>query len=320
MTAPPLVSVCVVTYNQERYIRDCLMSVIAQSADVPLELLVGDDCSTDGTAEIVNEIARAYPRLVRVLRPAARLGSGSRNLLRLMGQVSGEYVAHLDGDDFWLPGKLREQLAFLAEHPGVEAVYSNALIVDDAGAARGTFNATVPAEFDLGFLLRRGNFLCHGSLLYRAVHVRRFCEFAPPVLDFRFHLELARHGPLGYVNACLVGYRVASATSISVANSPFIRQLYLDTLAAVGRESRWLGDLGWAYAQFLALALWGCAAEGRWRDMNALARRAWQESPDSGLQLALRALWELLRHVRFKANNFLSRSVLRRPLKVYFPR
>jgi glycosyltransferase involved in cell wall biosynthesis len=320
MMPQPLVSVCVVTYNHGPYIRDCLMSVIAQSADVSLELLVGDDRSTDGTSAIVDEIALAYPGIVRVIRPGERTGSGSRNLLHLLPEVRGQYVAHLDGDDFWLPGKLRAQLAYLDCHPGIDAVYANALVVDDAGRARGAFNAQVPDEFDLGFLLRQGNFLCHGSLLYRARHVSRFLALSPPVLDYRFHIELARSGRLGYVSACLVGYRVASATSISVANSPLVRRLYLDVLAAVGQEARWRDDLGWAYGQFLAITLWDFTVTRQWRDMVALAGRAWRDSPSSGWLLSLRVLALLAGHARFKAANFLARVVLRRPLKVYFPR
>lgn len=316
----PVVSVCVVTYNHQRYIRDCLMSVIAQSTDAPLELLVGDDCSTDGTSAIVDEIARAYPALVRVIRPGVRMGSGSRNLLHLLAEARGQYIAHLDGDDFWLPGKLRAQLAYLEHHPAIDAVYSNALVVDDAGQARGTFNAHVPDEFDLGFLLRRGNFLCHGSLLYRARHAGRFRELSPPVLDYRFHIELARSGRLGYVNGCLVGYRVASTSSISVANSPLVRRLYLDVLAAVGQEGQWRDDLRRAYGQFLAITLWDFTITRQWRDMAALAARAWRESPGFGWQLALRVLVELADHARFKAANFFARILLHRPLKVYFPR
>jgi glycosyltransferase involved in cell wall biosynthesis len=320
MTVPPLVSICVVTYNHERYIRDCLMSVIAQSSDAPLELLVGDDMSTDGTSAIVDEIARSWPGLVRVIRPAARLGSGSRNLLQLLTEVRGQYVAHLDGDDFWLPGKLREQLTYLDRHPEVDAVYSNALVVDDAGKPRGTFNARIPEVFDLGFLLRRGNFLCHASLLYRAQHIVRFLAMLPPVLDYRFHIELARQASLGYVNACLVGYRVASSTSVSVGNSLLVRRLYLDVLASVAPDLRWRSDLAGAYGQFMAITFWDFAAAGRWRDMASLERRAWAEAPDCRSQLVVLAAVELLRHIRFKTGNFLSAAVLRRSLKVYFPR
>lgn len=320
MNPPPLVSVCVVTYNHERYIRDCLMSVIAQSSDVSLELLVGDDRSTDGTSAIVDEIARSWPGLVRVIRPDARLGSGSRNLLRLLAEVRGQYVAHLDGDDFWLPGKLREQVAYLDRHPEVDAVYANALVVDDAGKPRGTFNARVPDVFDIGFLLRRGNFLCHASLLYRARHVARFLALDPPVLDYRFHIELAGRASLGYVNSCLVGYRVASSTSISVGNSPLVRRLYLDVLATVGPDARWRSDLIGAYGQFIAITIWDFTAAGQWRDMANLVRRAWLEAPGTRMQQGARIIVELLRHVRFKAGNFLSAAVLRRSLKVYFPR
>lgn len=320
MNARPLVSVCVVTYNQERYIRDCLMSIVAQSADVSIEVLVGDDCSTDRTSEIVADVALAYPELFRVVRSMERLGSGSKNLLRLLPEARGQYIAHLDGDDYWLPGKLREQVLFFDRHPDIEAVYSNALVVDDANNMRGAFNASVPEQFDLGFLLRRGNFLCHGSLLYRTRCRERLLKLSPPVLDYRFHVELARQGSLGYVNACLVGYRVASATSVCVGNSPLVRRLYLDALAAIEANSRWRDDSRRAYGHFLAMAVWDLVALNFPDQMTAIIRRAWQEAPSPRWRLLGGTLLALLDRVRFKAANFLAAKVLRRPLKIYFPR
>jgi glycosyltransferase involved in cell wall biosynthesis len=296
------------------------MSVIAQSSDVSLELLVGDDCSTDGTSAIVTEIAQAYPDLVRVLRPGARLGSGSRNLLHLMAKARGQYIAHLDGDDFWLPGKLREQVEFLCRHPGVNAVYSNALVVDDARRMRGAFNAHVPQEFDLGFLLRRGNFLCHGSLLYRAHCRELLVRLDPPVLDYRFHIELARQGALGYVNSCLVGYRVASETSVSSGNSPLVQSMYLDVLAAVGHDQRWRGDLCRCYGQFLAMMVWGLWAGRSRHQLVAMIGRAWRDAPGPMWRLGVWLLIELVSHFGFKMANFLGARLLRRPLKIYFPR
>lgn len=316
----PLVSVCVVTHNHEAYIRDCLMSVIAQSVDVALEILVGDDCSTDGASTIIDNIAAAFPHLVRVIRHGERLGSGSRNCQRLLAEARGRFIAHLDGDDYWLPGKLRRQLDFLDRYPDVTAVYSNAIVIDASGKLRGAFNVNVPAVLNLGYLLRGGNFLCHASLLYRAEHKHRFLPLSTPFLDYRFHIELARGGNLGYVDASLVGYRVASATSVSSGNSTLVRRLYLDALAAVGDDAAWRDELSRAYAQFLALAVWDSAASGRWAELALSFHRVWREAPGSRWLLVPRLLTAILRHLRFKAGNFLAAVVLRRPLKVYFPK
>lgn len=320
MRGEPLVSVCVVTRNQEGYIRDCLMSVLAQGGDVSLEILVGDDCSEDGTTAIIDEIAARHPATVRRIPFDARLGCGSINYQRLIAEAQGAFIAHLDGDDFWLPGKLRQQLTYLENHPEAVAVFANAVVIDAAGEVRGTFNANVPAIFDLGYLLRGGNFLCHSSLLYRAECKLPFLSLPAPFIDYRLHIELARRGRLGYVDLGLVGYRVASATSMSVGNPTAVRQRYLDALAAVGDDRRWRDDLGRAYAQFLALAVWDATASGRLAEAVQLVRRVRREAPGPCALLIMRSLTGVLRHLRFKAGNVVAAVVLRRPLKVYFPK
>lgn len=108
----PLVSVCIVTFNHEKYIHDCVMSVIGQAGDVDLEILVGDDLSTDGTQVIMESLAEEFPQLVRYRRNSMRLGPAG-NYLSLIERSRGSLIAHLDGDDLWAPGKLKAQVDFM---------------------------------------------------------------------------------------------------------------------------------------------------------------------------------------------------------------
>ncbi len=245
----PLVSVCIVTYNHERYIRDCIMSVIAQSSDMPLEILVGDDLSEDGTSSIVAAIANEYPHLVRHFFHSPRLGPAG-NYLSLIREARGAFIAHLDGDDFWLPGKLSAQVSFLEQHPDCPAVYSNALLISDDGMPLGVFNNPQPSRFDINSLLRRGNFLNHSSMLYRASLRENILALPTPFLDYRIHLCHARHGAIGYLNQVLVGYRVASSSSMVVHQKELVRRLYWEALLDVPRESVHEDDLAKAIAGF----------------------------------------------------------------------
>jgi glycosyltransferase involved in cell wall biosynthesis len=114
-SAAPKVSVCVITYNHERYIRQCLQSLVDQRADFAFEVIVGDDCSTDGTAVIVREFIEWYPTIVRgIFQPTNTLGI--TNNMDVHDAARGEYVAHVDGDDYALPGKLQRQADFLDAH------------------------------------------------------------------------------------------------------------------------------------------------------------------------------------------------------------
>lgn len=221
----PRVSVCVVTYNHEHYIHDCLMTVIAQAHDVPLEILIGDDQSTDRTEEVIRALVSRFPKVVRYFRHKTKLGPAG-NYQFLIGQARGEYIAHLDGDDYWLPGKLIAQLGVLDAYPECVAAYSNAICVNHSGAFLGVFNNPVPDRFDLNLLLQSGNFLNHSSLLYRAKFGESIRGWPPKFIDYRIHLNLAHFGQLAYLNSSYVAYRVNSVGSMLVNQDELVRKLY----------------------------------------------------------------------------------------------
>ena len=115
----PRVSVCMPAFNAERTIREAVLSVLGQEA-VPLEVLVCDDGSRDGTLALVEAMAQADSR-IRVFKNEANRGI-SRTRNRLVREARGEYIAWLDADDLALPGRLAAQMGFLDAHPEVVLV------------------------------------------------------------------------------------------------------------------------------------------------------------------------------------------------------
>ena len=100
----PELKVCVgiSTYNQSGFIRQALDSVLSQETSFHFEILVHDDCSTDGTREIVQEYVAAHPGKVRaILQDENQFSQGRRVIQILLAGMSGKYFALLDGDDFW---------------------------------------------------------------------------------------------------------------------------------------------------------------------------------------------------------------------------
>ena len=231
----PKVSICVATYNQRYYIRDCLVSVLQQRFDAELEILVGDDGSTDGTSDPIAEVAAEYPGIFKCYKHETNLG-GWKNYQFLIQRASGDYIAHLDGDDFWLPGKLEQQLKFLAEHPECVAVYSNAVVVNSDMALLGRFSGELPEVQDLDYLLRRGNYLPHSSLMYRASMKGDLLSINERFLDYRTHCRMAMRGNLGFVNRVLVIYRSEVPGSAQLKYPDAMRKLFWEALADVYRH------------------------------------------------------------------------------------
>ncbi|MFZ3116287.1 MAG: glycosyltransferase [Syntrophales bacterium] len=122
----PLVSVLILAYNHEPYIVQAMEGVINQKTDFPFELVIGEDCSTDKTRQIVLAYKEKYPEVVRVITSNNNVGM-FQNCLRTEKACSGKYIAYCEGDDFWHhPLKLQMQVDFLESHPDYGMVHSNA--------------------------------------------------------------------------------------------------------------------------------------------------------------------------------------------------
>lgn len=116
------VSVCVVTYNQEKYIEQCLQSLVDQVVDFDYEVLVSDDASSDRTPIIVKGFQERYPSIFKVYLHEKNKGAGN-NYLFVHAQAEAEYIAHVDGDDYYYPDKLKIQADFLDSNPRCNIVW-----------------------------------------------------------------------------------------------------------------------------------------------------------------------------------------------------
>ena len=101
------VSIVMCTYNGESFIREQLDSIMAQTYPVE-EIIIQDDCSTDGTFEVVSEYASRYPH-IRPIRNKTRKGVNG-NFFDALGKASGDYIAIADQDDIWEPYKIERQM------------------------------------------------------------------------------------------------------------------------------------------------------------------------------------------------------------------
>src|SRR6185295_16418497 len=103
------------------------------------------------TGEIVQRLATAYPEIIKYFRHEIKLGY-SQNYQFLIAHALGDFIAHLDGDDIWLPGKLEAQLRFMKDHPHCSAVFTNAIVFNKDHAILGVYNNKQPELQDINYL------------------------------------------------------------------------------------------------------------------------------------------------------------------------
>lgn len=123
----PLLSVCLLTYNHVKYIREAIDGVLMQKTNFSWELIIADDFSTDGTREIVLEYKEKYPDLIKLILQEKNVGS-AKNFIDLISAPTSKYIAYFEGDDYWTdPYKLQKQVDFLEEHQDYGLVYMKAI-------------------------------------------------------------------------------------------------------------------------------------------------------------------------------------------------
>jgi glycosyltransferase involved in cell wall biosynthesis len=210
------VSVCVITYNHGKYIEDCLKSLVTQETNFDFEILVSDDCSTDGTAAIVQKYADLYPDKITAFLHKTNMG-GCENYLFVHRKAVGEYIAVMDGDDYALPGKLQVQSDFLDQHPEcnilwhrvmAELGHNGPMVEDQINVAN--FPAT---GIDRHLIMTLVTVGANSSKMYRTV--KRDVPLAEfEFVDYFLNIEQVGDGKAYFVNDKIYGvYRVGVGTS-----------------------------------------------------------------------------------------------------------
>ena len=135
----PLVSVCVTTYNHEPYLAEALDAILAQRCDFGVEIILGEDCSSDNTLAICRAYDEKYPENITLIASTENVGWRA-NYRRCVEAARGKYIAFCDGDDYWSDeNRLAEQVALMEQRPSVGLCYTLAERRDAGGALVGRF-------------------------------------------------------------------------------------------------------------------------------------------------------------------------------------
>jgi glycosyltransferase involved in cell wall biosynthesis len=162
----PLVSVAMIAYNVGKYLEEAIESVLAQQTNFKVELVIGEDCSTDNTREIALAYQIRYPDVVRVLLHEKNLGL-TPNSVATQNACRGKYIALLDGDDYWTDDlKLQKQVEFLEQNTGFSASGHQAEKIFEDGSPSKMFGETVDKVYVLNDTITHRKFHT-SSLVYR---------------------------------------------------------------------------------------------------------------------------------------------------------
>lgn len=211
-----LLSVCMVSYNQEQYVREALDSVLMQKVNFPIEIIISDDCSKDATPQILQEYATAHPDVVKPILGKQNVGYPN-NQRRSLEAAQGKYIALCDSDDYWTdPYKLQKQVDYMESHPECAICFHNVMhVYDGHPEARSLLNPLYfPSDLTIEDVIMRKWFLPTNSEIFRREYLS-FPDWYDSVLhiDYVLNLLISQHGSLHYMHDVMAVYR---HTAISV--------------------------------------------------------------------------------------------------------
>jgi glycosyltransferase involved in cell wall biosynthesis len=214
----PLVSVSILAYNQKDFIAQTIESVLAQKTDFPFEIIIGDDCSTDGTREVIEQYAVEYPDYIKpIFHPVNQPGIPGRiNNMTNLTKAKGTYIAMLDGDDYWTDNsKLQKQVEVMKRHPDVTLCFHDAEVKYEGQSGRNhafseNYDFLEPnRKYSLTDVLTKGWFVPSSSILFRNNALDKFPDWFTTVIsaDYFIHLLLAKNGSFIYLKDKMSVYR-----------------------------------------------------------------------------------------------------------------
>ncbi|MBU0580426.1 MAG: glycosyltransferase [Candidatus Margulisbacteria bacterium] len=213
MNSDPIVSILCITYNHRRYIEETINSFLMQKVQVPYEIVIGDDSSTDGTIEICKSYVDKYPNKIKLLISEQNLGP-NKNWIKTYKHCRGKFIALCEGDDYWTdPSKLQKQVDFLEENPSYSLCFHNALVrYDHIRKKPHCFKIlqsnTDEPVFDINDIILKPWFIPTASIVFRKKKfiLKKWFSMIHNG-DFGLHLILANSGDFYYIDQVMSVYR-----------------------------------------------------------------------------------------------------------------
>ena len=234
----PYVVVYMITYNQEDYIEEAIMSIINQKTSFPFLIIIGEDNSTDDTGLICENLKNKYPHLIRLIRNKVNLGpsKNASQIFELCFNSGAKFIAMLEGDDYWTDNlKLQKQVNYLENNPICVISFHNCYISNYRNKIISQVYSEPLIKLSIEDLLR-GSYTKTCTLVYR--NILHSSSIENIIDDTTLCLELLKNGGFAmYINEVMSVYRIHEGGiwsnknaiqkfELSLKTEKFIEKLY----------------------------------------------------------------------------------------------
>jgi len=217
MNTQPLVSILCATYNQKNFIAQTIEGFLMQKVNFPIEIIIHDDASTDGTTEIIAQYAQKYPNLIKAILQKENQYSKIKDIWSkfIYPSAKGKYFAECEGDDYWTdPNKLQRQVDFLESHPDYILSTENANVLFTETNIIKPFSTEPEHDVSLDDLLIRRRFPT-ASVVYRNTYIKELSQQEASSFDTMMWAFLAQKGKVHFNPIISSVYRRGSGVTES---------------------------------------------------------------------------------------------------------
>ncbi len=246
----PLITISIMTYNHQKYIEETLDSVLKQKTEYPYEIVISDDGSKDRTPEILKKYANRYSDIIKLILHKKNMGI-LRNSANMRRYYSGQYIAPLDGDDYFIdPYKLQKQAEILENNPQIACVGGRYRTIDSLGNIIPLKKIDNTSFINSNFYTKE-NFENYkmatlpSTMLYRRLttffdeEFMKIYEASPAMGDRKLHMALLSMGNIKILDDIFTAYRIRN-NGYSISTKKYCNNFYayfeMDELRHLGME------------------------------------------------------------------------------------
>lgn len=293
----PLLSVLLLTYNHEKWIAQSIEGALNQKTNFSIEILIGDDCSTDNTRKIVKEYEEKYPNKVKAFLHEKNLGPplspGKYNYIYTIKASKGKYIALCEGDDYWTdPYKLQKQVDFLEKNSNFVGCSHNTELYYEKENKRENLiqSEQVSGENSIINLIDGSAYFHSSSYVWRNIFINGFPKAyyynSPLIGDWFLSMLYAQYGKIHYIDQVMSCYRITGEGIWTKLNK---HQKYFNNIRGMYLYNKLLN---YKYAQQFTRIWWAC------NEVMQIIKN------ENGNKLLYLKLWFLKHSIDVRANHY----------------